>query len=499
MVRIPLLAPASSISPGPSRSNPDLATASDPWRASLPDGLVHDLIAPVTNGTFDALVLGTSLLSDKSPATNSSIHLAPLSDSPHAAVGAGGASGGVTPSAGTEGSGTPNAALVRSSAGTMTGGPASPETFLTLSTGSTGVRPLIAVAALSVGNNGYIPVNANDTNGSPLTNGIPQTRDFSAAPILGGDPELIQASATYLPGKITGISVVNNGNGIAFLWADQQKLAPLSGFTPAPTVTFYIEGLRPSSTIGDITLSATYVDNAPGSTPRTVSTTITVTPIVTNFTVTPHAAPSVVFWDGMDGLSGLATDSQGAPGAAFNAQVTQTGVGGTGIFIQNFVGMDNGAGGAAAGWVFTAASGLPNLNSVLTNGAKFPVLDKVGDPPPPVYDVQFSTAGSTADTLKMEAADSPATGNPTNSDKLQNIDVTYRLTLYVVWRFADNSIYTLASDNWQVAFRADTNVPGSGVTNIRAASGVSASHFVLTNADVPALTAPIANNVVKIQ
>src|SRR5262245_23044711 len=96
----------------------------------------------------------------------------------------------------------------------------------------------------------------------------------------------------------------------------------------------------------------------------------------------------------------------------------------------------------------------------------------------------------------MYADDSPKTLWPANSDKLQNIDVTYRIKLYVVWQFADNSIYTLASDNWKVVFQADTYRAGSGVTHILAASGVSAEAFVLTNADVPAqaLKAPVFNN-----
>src|SRR5205823_4175094 len=53
--------------------------------------------------------------------------------------------------------------------------------------------------ALAVGNNNFIPVNANNTNGSALTNGIPAKRDFNVNPIPGGDPELVQARVTYGP------------------------------------------------------------------------------------------------------------------------------------------------------------------------------------------------------------------------------------------------------------------------------------------------------------
>jgi hypothetical protein len=381
----------------------------------------------------------------------------------------------------------------------MSQGQAGSEAFKTASVLAAGVQPADPSAFLTVGNNGFIPVNADATNGLGISpTGIPVQRDFNVQPLPVADPDLIRATASYPPGNITKVSLLFNGNGTAALWTDQMKTAPGPGTLPAPTITFFIEGTRPSSFIGDITLIATYISNAPGSQEQTISTTITVTPFVDSFAVNPHPPQSVVFRNSTNGLEGLTTSARGDPnqGAGFDAAVPRTGVGGTGIFIQNFVGVDNGAGGAAAGWVFTATSGLPNLNAVLSPGDTFPILDKVGDPTRsgPDYDVNFSTAGSDANTLRMTATDSPNTGNPANSDKVQNIDITDRIRLYVVWRFADTSIYTLASVDWKVVFQADTNAPGSGVTNIiRPNSAVSANPFVRTNADVPALTAPTFN------
>src|SRR6516164_9723592 len=40
-----------------------------------------------------------------------------------------------------------------------------------------------------------VPVNADDDNGSPVTNGIPATRDFSAAgPFTNADPDILQGT-----------------------------------------------------------------------------------------------------------------------------------------------------------------------------------------------------------------------------------------------------------------------------------------------------------------
>jgi hypothetical protein len=311
--------------------------------------------------------------------------------------------------------------------------------------------------------------------------------------------DLIKITVTYPPGVITGVSPVFNGNGRAALWTDQKKTAAYSGPNPpASAIEFYVEGTRPSSALWDVALKVDYVS---GGTPMSfTSGCITVTPILNPLVVTPHDTPSVVFDNGTDGRTGLDTSAPGDtnhPGAVFNATVTRTNTVGTGYFIQNVVGLDNGAGGAAAGWVFTAASGLPNLNSLLNAGRTFPVLDSVPNPPNPFYpSPPFSTAGSDDNVLKMYADDSPNTDYPAaNSDKLQNIDVTYRFTLYVVWQFTDTSIYTLASDNWKVVFQA--GMQGDGTWKILVPNGVSADSYVLTNADVPAqgldITKPVMN------
>jgi hypothetical protein len=62
------------------------------------------------------------------------------------------------------------------------------------------IRPLIALPNVSVGNGGYVPVNADDDNGSVITNGIPAQRDFNVQPLPRADPDLIQATVSYTAG-----------------------------------------------------------------------------------------------------------------------------------------------------------------------------------------------------------------------------------------------------------------------------------------------------------
>jgi hypothetical protein len=533
MVRVRQPSSVSSTSPGHSNSNESPTAAPGTGRASPPNGLVHDLIAPIGNDDFAAFDLlsakglpkgraslplapqrdsslstsggaagasgGSSvgILSARGlPKGGASLPFSPQRDSPLSTFGgAAGASGGSSPSAGTGGTRAANSVLVRPSAGTMSQGQAGSGSFQTAGY----IHPLTPLPSVSVEKGGYVPVNADNDNGSWLSNGIPAQRDFNVQPLPNADPDLKAATVSYPPGVITGVSLVFNGNGLAALWTDKVKTAAYNvPNPPVSSITFYVEGTRPSSVLWDIALKVDYVS---GGTPMSFTTScITVTPVVDLFTVTPHAAPSVVFDNGVNGLQGLATSPPpptNPPGATFNAEVTRTNTGGTGWFIQNFTDVVNGSpGGPAAGWVFTADSGLPNLNTLLNPGVNFPILDNVPNPPNPFYPQGFNRDGSDANTLKMTANDSPDTFRPANSDKLQNIDVTDRIKLYVVWQFADSSIYTLASDNWAVIFEANRNVPTLGVADILPASGVLADPSWLTNADVPAqaLQAPVFNN-----
>lgn len=65
--------------------------------------------------------------------------------------------------------------------------------------------------------------------------------------------------------------------------------------------------------------------------------------------------------------------------------------------------------------------------------------------------------------------------------------------LYLVWKFTDGSLYTLAKIPWYVGFWADTNMPGSGVSRIRITDGIQADEFVRTHANPEKLNGPTSN------
>jgi hypothetical protein len=82
--------------------------------------------------------------------------------------------------------------------------------------------------------------------------------------------------------------------------------------------------------------------------------------------------------------------------------------------------------------------------------------------------------------------------DPPNGADLTDIDVVYRFRMYLVWRFPAHIIYTLATKDWWVVFRANTYVAGSGVTQIQNPDGIIVFDFIRSH-DNPVVTAPTAN------
>ena len=141
------------------------------------------------------------------------------------------------------------------------------------------------------------------------------------------------------------------------------------------------------------------------------------------------------------------------------------------------------------------------MNSVFMNDdgviVSPPVLDMTPGDVPPFF--RSSLPINTPNEQQVLAFDIPMSGFPPNSDDLMIIDVGFRFTLYLVWQFSDGTIYTLAKDNWNVVFAADTYVPGRGVTHVRDESGVFADqNYEVTHMIVPKRTGPIANSLLRI-
>ena len=359
----------------------------------------------------------------------------------------------------------------------------------------------------------FVPINADNDNDSPVTNEIPQTRDFNTT--LGWqcqqpyiDNDLVKVRVTVnpdvgLPGFFT-ISVANNGTGQIRLWKRDDKVGGRAegAYTQAGLAnlnnTFYMEGFEPSVRDGNglvvkSVVTVQYLFVGQNGLPLAAGQdqfAATVTPVINNFTITGNG---VKFMNGMNGLNGMETGAGAAPGASFLATVTRTDVTGNVVYIQNLQGVENGGIGVPAGAVYTAASGRPNKNLSLTVvGATFPLLDipQLGVPLDPKYPSQRPV--DNPDIQRITATDSPQIFPPNPAD-LTDINVVERFRLYLVWRFDTEIIYTLASFDWYVVFRADTFVAGQGVTRVLYPIGVLTESTFAINHDNPVVTAPIPN------
>jgi hypothetical protein len=357
---------------------------------------------------------------------------------------------------------------------------------------------------------GFVPINANNDNRSDVTNEIPKKRDDTELVDRDGkrfvDNDLKPVNIVVnpnvgLPGFFV-LSATNSGVGQIKLWTDNTKPARAeSTYTQATLPSkIYVEGTEPGAALRESEVSLTYLFVTASGLPIDAGADrvkVTVTPVITNFAITPG---QVVFANGTDGRAGMKTTGAGplgTAGALFDATMTRTGAAGNVTFIQNFLNVVNGAYGVPAGWVFTAASGRPKLNMVLTQGANFPILDKDGDTTvSPDYD-NIRTPVWDANTQRITAEDSPDTLYPAGSADLTNIAIVFKIKLYLVWRFpgANNSvIYTLGTRTWDVVFFADQYVQGQGVTRNGFPNGVvPAANFDRTDHSDPVVVGPPFN------
>jgi hypothetical protein len=354
----------------------------------------------------------------------------------------------------------------------------------------------------------YVPINANDDNGSLVRNEIPDVRDFQLDGPPGEpfrDPDLIEVDVTVnpnlgLPGFFT-ISVQNHGIGQIRLWRDQFKVGGRAEgvYAAAELPTqFFIEGTEPSDAMVESVISVDYTFLGANGVPAGAgsdSLNATVTPVITNFTVTGNG---VEFTNPLgDGLLGMETGRlvKDLPGASFDATVSRRNLVGNVTYIQNLSSVENGTNGAAGGAVFTNA---PTLNIKPNPGVGPPPwLDTDPESAIPDYESDPAYPVDNANTQRRTDADTPELPPPNGAANLTAIDVVFRLRLYLVWRWGSPGtgiIYTLAYRNWYVVFRADKYVQNKGVTRVLFPDGVVAPGDFVRSHENPIVTPPVANN-----
>lgn len=378
-----------------------------------------------------------------------------------------------------------------------------------------------------------VVVNANRTSGSQwrksgneeLT-GLPLIRDFNLAPMrdisnwdgsgtlppyndledpLVADPELVAVTATAVGGQPVrplDIEVIysnadNGGGGLIRLWKDQTKATAINGQLPNfPTCTFYVEGYRPSKQENDVKLKVTYVAMVPGMPPQvaTAEKTLTIVPFAVNMEVRPSNPATVTLLRDSEGrIVGLNSGEQFPqnggpvagvkPGATFVATVWTTGASGDPGFVQNVTTV------AQAEPSVLLTSNVPYVHYL--QAGSYPILDHVDGVGAPVPWYLSARDNDVPNGVGLLSQDTPFMGNPEFAGLISSYDLTFMARLHLMWKFPDDTIFTLSLVDWQIVFQASLI---NGVLTPSPAAVVSAAPFVRSGQDPGTVILPRYND-----
>jgi VCBS repeat-containing protein len=384
-------------------------------------------------------------------------------------------------------------------------------------------------------NSPFIPINANNHNGSSMFRPeLPRRRDFNYMPAQPGvtDPDIKRVDVTVNPNMGPGffvLSVVNDGTGQIRLWRAREKGSgqeiTAGAYTAAALPRFiYVEGLEPSANENDVKIRLQWFHFGVGvPTPGpTFDLPLTVTPVITasSLATATGGTGGVRFVMGNNGLRGMAAGqifanaATGNPGAKFSATLRVSGLGvstnaGGALFVQNFLAIDEGAAGAH---VYNTGQ---VRRYVLTMGGGFRLLDKAGtgQPPPPDYNSGFGIhpTGATGGSLTITDGDTPTSlyqaggtflaGTFLLPRLLTNVDFTYRFRVYLMWRWGaagSGIIYTLATAEWQAHFVGGAFAVGQGVTSLAGSAITADPNFTRSHSN-PVVQGPTFNVSAKLE
>jgi hypothetical protein len=254
--------------------------------------------------------------------------------------------------------------------------------------------------------------------------------------------------------------------------------------------------------LNDITIKATYTK---GNNVYTGTATVTITPVISNFTVTPgggQAGRNISFRDNVNATSGMwAKTADGGAGALFQANLTigNPTQGGTPQYIHNALDLQNSvngtkdANGVAVGATFKQNSAQPSQNAVAINGTSFAMLDTLGDPHTPEYTTD-TLIGITPPVATIVADDYPGPGPTLTADDGTKIDILFKFRLHLVWRYWPSTgkiFYPLAFINWQAMFYASGAGPVNMILELR---GVTADgNYTPSNAEPAVMVPPVVS------
>jgi hypothetical protein len=373
---------------------------------------------------------------------------------------------------------------------------------------------LTGAAKLNPG--GYFPLNANNDNGSPLTNGWPKTRDLDVSP-NPNEKDLVQIvlDASGLPPNTPltwNLSAPTSGHAVVKAWTDSIKTAPVglpysvtgkSGSDPL----YYLEGTAEGYALMEISLTLQVTVN--GSTATDI-VNVTVTPVLQSFTVATNVKGS---------QPGPGTDANGGPTltslysapmdtSAMNmsAQAANNSINGELAFIQNTSFQNNLTGGKGAlrqdgiSWAcdFGVVNGVNYAGQTLLDSA-----DAQGNPIPWYVGATHNVATANG-VLTLTDGDSPPVPVGTilpiviaMTLQSTNVDLTWNFTTYTVWKYPDGSFYTLGTATWNIHYQGLITDDAAGNTVLKpGASNANNSSTGFTRGDTKpsALGRPVAIN-----
>jgi hypothetical protein len=399
----------------------------------------------------------------------------------------------------------------------------------------------------------FVPINANDDNGSEIVHEIPQIRDFNFGGPLPFDPgtemlvrytdpqlqevDISVQNLNQLPGRFLLTASSLGGTGNIKMWADNSKVEAIGNATVYSKDTLppkiYVEGLNPTSAVQgpggqlqsqpDNRIRLTYI--AASSLPVVWSSSyidVTVTPVVTKFDMKPGTFDTVLVPDPANPnnlyVRGLTTAAgNGSPAGMYvDGGAVSVNLSGSLQYVQN-AGVIGGSAaivnsnGLLPGGIISTAP--PNgINATLRDDAGNQysrVLDRPGfghaGVDSPVYGGTIVSAG---DYSEVELRDFPsvALDNTVIQNNfafirgLTDIYIEYHFRTYLVWEFTASGeqpspvIYTAATGDWSVTFDL-TGVQGAFNLNN---SSIGAGPVNLNDHSDPIVAGPDFNDLLKV-
>ena len=336
---------------------------------------------------------------------------------------------------------------------------------------------------------GFVPVNADNDNGSVVTDGIPATRDFQTDDYL--DDDLVAVSlATSILSSLGGefrLSKTENGRGRIKVWNSPHKDAEIT--LPASWVvgedsvpaTLWVEGVREGASLRDCGLSFSYVQD--GGIRGRDTVLLTVTPVLkilsaTADTTQPDLRHSGEMWLAANG----GMSANGTPAIQFRAEVEAVPRNPEGAvrliqhaWVENL--LENGL-------CFIGYNGIQKKGVLNSPFSAVGLVD--GD----MLEFHFYGPADPSSIVNTNC-DTPELGVyqpgiwPFHDGEVTQVGLRTQFRLSAVWRFEDGSIYFLGRTSWDTCFhgalmRTEGRVTFEGNEDNRT---TGSSRFDLDNTD----------------